>query len=109
MCIPVTPCDPWEPTPPVEAAEQTLPEAERRKLRELARLAASLAHSADDTKLTKCAKLIEGLLREGFHPIVWCRYIATADYVAEGLQRTLGREFNDVRVVSITGMLSDSM
>jgi superfamily II DNA or RNA helicase len=99
--------DDSQPTPPVESAEQTMSETDRRKLRDLSRLAASIAHTPGDTKLAGCAKLVAGLLREGFHPIVWCRYIATADYVAEGLQRALGREFDDVRVVSITGLLSD--
>jgi superfamily II DNA or RNA helicase len=99
--------DDSQPTPPIESAEKTIPDTERRKLRELARLATSLTHTAEDTKLTGCAKLVSGLLRQGFHPIVWCRYIATSDYVAEGLQRTLAREFNDVRVVSINGTVSD--
>jgi superfamily II DNA or RNA helicase len=99
--------DDSQPTPPVESAEQTMPETDRRKLRELSRLAAAIALTPGDTKLTGCAKLVAGLLREGFHPIVWCRYIATADYVAEGLQRALSREFDNVRVVSITGLLSD--
>ena len=99
--------DDSQPTPPVEAVEQTLPDSERRKLRELSRLANSISHATGDTKLAGCAKLVAKLLRDGFHPIVWCRYIATADYVAEGLQRALSREFDDVRVASITGMLSD--
>lgn len=99
--------DDSQPTPPIEAAEKTIPDTERRKLRELTRLATSLNHAAEDTKLSGCAKLVGGLLRQGFHPIVWCRYIATSDYVAEGLQRVLGREFNDVRVVSINGLISD--
>jgi superfamily II DNA or RNA helicase len=99
--------DDSQPTPPVESAEQTMPETDRRKLRDLSRLAESISHSPGDTKLAGCAKLVAGLLREGFHPIVWCRYIATADYVAEGLQRVLGRDFDNARVVSITGMLSD--
>ncbi len=99
--------DDSQPTPPIESAEKTIPDSERRKLRELARLAASLHHSPDDTKLSGCAKLVRGLLRQGFHPIVWCRYIATSDYVAEGLQRALQREFGDVRVVSINGTISD--
>lgn len=99
--------DDSQPTPPIESAEQTMPESEKRKLRDLSRLAASIALTPADTKLAGCAKLVAGLLREGFHPIVWCRYIATADYVAEGLQRALSREFDGVRVASITGMLSD--
>jgi superfamily II DNA or RNA helicase len=99
--------DDSQPTPAIEAAEKTIPETERRKLRELARLANALTTSADDTKLTGCTKLVSGLLRQGFHPIVWCRYIATSDYVAAGLLRALTREFKDVRVVSINGMISD--
>jgi len=99
--------DDSQPRPPVESAEQTMPEADRRKLRDLSRLAASIALTPADTKLAGCAKLVAGLLREGFHPIVWCRYIATADYVAEGLQRALSTEFDNVRVASITGLLSD--
>lgn len=99
--------DDSQPTPPVESAEQTMPEIDRRKLRDLSRLADAISHSPGDTKLAGCAKLIARLLREGIHPIVWCRYIATADYVADGLQRALSREFDDARVASITGMLSD--
>lgn len=99
--------DDSQPTPPVESAEQTMPDPDRRKLRDLSRLAESIAHSPGDTKLAGCAKLVAGLLREGFYPIVWCRYIATADYVAEGLQRLLSAEFENVRVASITGLLSD--
>jgi superfamily II DNA or RNA helicase len=99
--------DDSQPTPPVESAEQTLPDSGRRKLRELSRLAASIALTPDDTKLAGCAKLVAGLLREGFYPIVWCRYIATSDYVAEGLQRALSREFSDVRVVSISSSAGD--
>lgn len=66
-----------QPTPPVEAAEATLGDADRRRLRDLGRLARGLLGSDDDTKLERCAELIGALLREGRHPIVWCRYIAT--------------------------------
>ena len=99
--------DDSQPTPPIESAEQTLPDPERRKLRELSRLARALAHTADDTKLRDCIKLVSRLLRENYHPIVWCRYIATADYVAQGLQQALAQEFQDARVLSITGILGD--
>ena len=90
------------PVPPVESAEETLPDSDRRRLRELARLAEQLKHDAADTKLTTCAQIVASLLRDGFHPIIWCRYIATAEYVAAGLQRLLQPEIRDVRVVSIT-------
>ncbi len=96
-----------QPTSPVEAAAATLDDADRRRLRDLGRLAKALLHSPDDTKLVRCAELVAALLGEGLHPIVWCRYIATADYLAEGLQKALGRTYRDVRVVSITGRMGD--
>lgn len=100
--------DDSQPTSPVEAAEKTLPESDRRKLGELARLAKALAHSPHDTKLANCADLVARLLRQGCHPILWCRYIATADYVAEELQSRLSEQFPDLRVVSITGLMGDN-
>ncbi|NMC21964.1 MAG: DEAD/DEAH box helicase, partial [Thermogutta sp.] len=99
--------DDEQPTPPVESAEATLDESDRRRLRELGRLAAGLLHSRDDKKLEGCAELVSSLLREGFHPIVWCRYIATAEYVADELQQALQRSHPNVRVVSITGRIGD--
>ena len=44
---------------------------------------------------------------EGFHPIVYCRYIATADYVAEELKRRLLPRWPDLHVISITGTLAE--
>ena len=95
------------PTPPVESTEKSLSESKIRRLRELARMAADIAHTPRDSKLEGCARLVAKLLRESYHPIIWCRYIATADYVAQGLQKALGEEFPEVRVISITGVLGD--
>ncbi len=95
------------PTPPVEAAEATMPDNDRKRLRELGRRAKSLLESADDTKLKGCAELAAELLSSGFHPIVWCRYIATADSLAEGLRTILRKKFPKLRVVSITGHIGD--
>ena len=78
-------------------------ERDRRELRQFARTARGLRGDAD-TKLQKLHQVIGELLREGYHPIVWCRYIATSDYVAESLQNWLGDE---VRVVSVTGALTE--
>lgn len=78
------------------------PESDRRRLRDFARRARQL-RGEPDTKLRKLVEVTGRLLRDGYHPIVWCRYIATADYVAEELQR----RFPDTRVVSITGALAE--
>jgi len=95
------------PSPPVEATEKTLPDSGRRRLRDLAKIAHDIEATGQDAKLSGCVDLIAGLLRDGLHPIVWCRYIATSDYVAEGLRQALRAEFPDVRVISITGLLGD--
>ncbi len=96
-----------QPTPPVESAEATMTEADRRKLRDLGRLAGKLMNSRGDAKMAGCAELVSSLLTEGFHPIVWCRYIATADYLAAGLQKTLKGSHRNVRVIAITGRMGD--
>jgi superfamily II DNA or RNA helicase len=96
-----------QPTPPMESAEATMEEIDRRKLRDLGRMACALMDSDGDTKVAGCAELVSKLLRDGFQPIVWCRYIATADYVAKKLQTSLHRSHPNVRVVSITGRIGD--
>lgn len=99
--------DDEHPTPPVEAAEATLEDSDRRRLRELGRQAAGLLHQRADTKLARCAELVDKLLREGFRPIIWCRYIATAEYVAEGLEAALRSKHAGIRIVAITGRIGD--
>lgn len=96
-----------QPTPPVEAAEATLAEGDRKRLRDLGRMAKGLLNSKDDAKLAGCAKLVSELLSDGFHPIVWCRYIATAESLADGLQSLLRKEFPKLRVVAVTGRIGD--
>ncbi|RIH87662.1 helicase-related protein [Calidithermus roseus] len=77
-------------------------ESERRRLRELAREAEALA-GAKDRKLQRAIELVRGLVSEGHHPIVFCRFIQTAEYVAEHLRRALG---DGVAVEAVTGLLS---
>jgi len=86
------------------ASELTLEESEKRRLRELARLAEALRADSADTKLSRCIEVVRCLLKEGFHPVVWCRFVATAEYVAEGFRKELPA---NVQVVCVTGRLSD--
>ncbi len=92
------------PRPPIEEAEASLPQSDRRRLRQLARLAGDLHHSGQDTKLARCREVIQRLLEEDYHPIIWCRYVATAEYVGEALRQALDEE---VQVTVITGRLGD--
>ena len=95
-----------QPTHIIEEGEEDLNEGEKRRLRELARLAESIKGNAD-TKVQKCVEIVRRLLSQGFNPIIWCRYIATSDYVAQELNRHLGRDFTELRVISVTGSLPD--
>lgn len=92
------------PTPPIEATEATLVDADRRRLRELARLAEQLRGAAADTKLGRVLEIVRALLDQQFRPILWCRYVATAEYVAEHLRAEL---LPEVQVACITGRMGD--
>ena len=37
----------------------------------------------NDPKLLKAVEIVKKLVRDGHHPILFCRFIATAEYVAE--------------------------
>ncbi len=73
----------------------------RRRLLDMAREADTLA-GEKDSKLKKAAMMVAGLLKDGFRPIVFCRFIPTAEYVAEELRKQLPK---DVEVASVTGLL----
>jgi superfamily II DNA or RNA helicase len=75
--------------------------AERRRLLDLARQAQALRGRADP-KLAELSRIVDGLLAEKFQPIVFCRYVHTAHYVADELRLRLGK---DVEVRAVTGEL----
>ena len=76
-------------------------DASRRKLLEFARRAEAL-DVADDHKLQGATTEIKGLLKDGFHPVIFCRFVDTAEYVARHLRDVLP---DKVRVESVTGLL----
>ena len=73
----------------------------RRRLLELAKLADELKGDKDE-KLQKLVGLLKTLIKDGFNPIVFCRFIETADYVAAALREKLPK---GVEVDSVTGTL----
>ena len=77
------------------------PESTRRRLLEFARRAEAL-DAADDRKLQGAVREIRALLADGFHPVVFCRFVDTAEYVARPLRAALAK---DVRVEPVTGQL----
>ncbi|WYL93592.1 MAG: helicase-related protein [Gloeotrichia echinulata IR180] len=69
--------------------------------------AAQKLQGEKDQKLQLCITSIQTLLSEGFNPIIWCRYIATANYVADALKQKLEKKGSQIRVIAITGELSE--
>ena len=87
-------------------ADATTPSARSQapsRLRELAERASALEGPGEDRKLALLAKTVKKLLDDGYHPIVFCRYIPTAEYVAEHLDGKLGRK---TQITAVTGTLS---
>jgi superfamily II DNA or RNA helicase len=72
---------------------------EAEYLTELIEEARSLAGSRDDPKLAALIEHLDVLLRDGFHPVVFCRYVATAHYVAAHVRR----HFPNATVDAVTG------
>ena len=73
----------------------------RHKLLEFARRAEAISADADH-KLQGAIREIKALLKDGFRPIVFCRFVDTADYVARQFREALP---DRVRVESVTGLL----
>lgn len=64
--------------------------------------AAALVGQQNDPKLAKLQEHVGLLLKEGFQPVVFCRYIATAHYLAAALQE----KFKAATVKAVTGELT---
>ena len=82
-------------------ADGEVGDSERRRLLEMARAADQLEGDGDP-KLLGAVKIVKGLLRGGHRPILFCRFIATAEYVAEQLRQRLPKS---VTTISVTGMI----
>ncbi len=76
-------------------------ESSRRRLLEFARMADDL-RGKKDAKLQKAAEILKELIKDGFNPIVFCRFIPTAEYVAEELKSLLPK---GVEIAAVTGNL----
>ncbi|WP_420619092.1 helicase-related protein [Candidatus Poriferisocius sp.] len=88
-----------------EAAESAV----SRRLREFAKRADEIATGAKgaDAKLEGLVGMVSELLADGFQPIVFCRFIETAEYVAERLRARLPKR-DCPEVAAVTGRLPPS-
>jgi superfamily II DNA or RNA helicase len=89
-------------TPGGDAADESADRSLRDRLRSFAREAEKL-ESKKDEKLNKGIKLVKELLDAGHHPILFCRFVDTAEYLAEHLRAAFKKQ--GVEVAAVTGML----
>lgn len=75
---------------------------DRRRLQTLAKRASELEGDAD-AKLAALVKLLKDMLKRKRSPIVFCRYIATAEYVAAQLRERLA--VKGLEIDCVTGAL----
>jgi len=90
------------PEPAIEAGSRDLAATDRAKLRAFKQRAENIKESGRDPKIEKAAAVVLGMLQRGFHPIVFCRFVATAKYVAEQLEQRLKRHYSTIRAVAVT-------
>ncbi|MCC7176057.1 MAG: DEAD/DEAH box helicase [Bryobacterales bacterium] len=76
----------------------------RRRLREMARLAEAL-EGHEDAKLAGVTKLASSLLNDGYQPIIFCRFVHTAEYVAKALRESRAIP-KGTEIVAVTGQLA---
>ncbi len=84
----------------------SLPEADenilsRRKLLAMAKAADSL-YGDKDAKMLGLIQPLKNLIKDGFSPIIFCRFIQTAEYLAEQLRQRLPKS---IQILAITGLL----
>jgi hypothetical protein len=77
------------------------PTADAQRLLRYARRAEDLFGPKQDAKLKQAIALVKRLLQDGYNPILFCRFIPTAEYVAAQLRQALP---NKVEVTAVTGI-----
>ena len=106
------------PTQVMERGDWT--DHQRRQLRSFAERLEALAGIDDDQKLYAASIVLEEWISSGFHPVVFCRYIETANYLGEHLSPLLAAKIprldlqvvtsedpDDLRKQRIEGMTGD--
>lgn len=95
------------PTPVIEQNDWSRHQKDR--LRSFAERLSKLASMKDDQKLASAEAIIEDWVSNGFNPVVFCRYIATANYVGEKLAPALRKKFPKLDLQVITSELPDDL
>jgi len=82
---------------------------QRQQLRAFAQELELLSNINSDSKLASAELIIEDWLQQGFNPVVFCRYIATAKYVGEQLAPVLKKKFPKLDLQVISSEIPDEL
>ncbi|GAB6940611.1 helicase-related protein [Thermus brockianus] len=83
---------------------QLVESARKGTLQELRRLAKAITPERD-AKLQGLLTILEDFLRRGHHPVVWCHFVDTAEYVGEAVRA----RFPQAHVAVVTGRMEPSL
>lgn len=97
----------FAPTQVMERNEWT--EHQRRQLRQFAQGLEGLANINEDRKLASLELILDDWISDGFHPVVFCRYIASAKYLGEKLGPVLKKKHPKIDFVVITSEMPDEL
>lgn len=97
----------FAPAGPIEDAKAAWSMTELRRLSDFRRRAQALAGPESDRKLAGLADILRRLLSDGSRPIVFCRFIPTANYLADLLPPLLEKEFPGLHVQAVTSEIGD--
>lgn len=95
------------PTQVIERNEWT--RYQRDQMRGFAHQLAQLSNITSDRKLASAELIIEDWLSSGLNPVVFCRYISTANYVGVQLAASLKKKYPKLDVQVITSEFPDEI
>ncbi len=95
---------------PVQVTEQMdWTDYQKRQLREFAQQLEGLRTEVLDQKLFAASIVLDDWIKHGFQPVVFCRYIETANYLNDQLKPLLQKKHPNIHVAVITSELPDDL
>jgi superfamily II DNA or RNA helicase len=77
-------------------------ESEIKKMQAFSKRLRELKGVSHDAKVADVVAVVEAWLRQGFHPVLFCRYIATANYLGDILKKELLPRIKDLNIQVVT-------
>ena len=93
----------YAPTSPLDDPDTSLTRQELRRLEGFLATARKLRGIDLDAKLSETINAVGDLLADGYRPIVYCRFIDSASYGAEHMQKEIQPKHPNLQVRAVTG------